>query len=201
MNKIRNKIVLLGDVYVGKTSLATRFSKNEFKDQIESTSGGVFFTHTIEKDGNRLQFDIWDTAGQERFRALGALYYKTSKAALIVFDLTNPSSLKKAMDWIEELHKNADPNIVMALVGNKVDMTDQRQISSEEAAKFAEENGLYYYECSAKTGENVREMFIEVMEKVPIFEKANFNVIEGNSLVGSMTETGTSGKVRQCCRM
>ncbi len=73
MQRIKNKIVLLGDVYVGKTSIAHRFSKDEFKDNVESTSGAVFFTHTIEKDNAKLQFDIWDTAGQERFRALGKL--------------------------------------------------------------------------------------------------------------------------------
>ena len=73
MNKIKNKIVLLGDVFVGKTSIATRFSKDEFKDNNESTTSGVFFTHTIEKDGKKLQFDIWDTAGQERFKALGEI--------------------------------------------------------------------------------------------------------------------------------
>ena len=71
MNKIKNKIVLLGDVYVGKTSIATRFSKEEFKDHLDSTTCGVFFTHTLEKDGKKMQFDIWDTAGQERFKALG----------------------------------------------------------------------------------------------------------------------------------
>ena len=73
MNKIKNKIVLLGDVFVGKTSIATRFSKNEFKENTESTSGGIFFTHTIEKNNLKMQFDIWVTAGQERFRALGAI--------------------------------------------------------------------------------------------------------------------------------
>ena len=73
MNRIKNKIVLLGDVFVGKTSLAIRFQKDEFRESVESTTGGVFLTHTIEKDGNKLQFDIWDTAGQERFKALGFL--------------------------------------------------------------------------------------------------------------------------------
>lgn len=73
MQKIKNKVVLLGDVYVGKTSIAHRFSKGEFKENVESTSGAVFFTHTIEKDNVKMQFDIWDTAGQERFRALGLL--------------------------------------------------------------------------------------------------------------------------------
>ena len=77
---------------------------------------------------------------------------------------------------MEELTKNADPNIVIALVGNKSDLEDQRRISTEEAKKFCEENGLLYFECSAKTGANVREVFISVMEKIPIFEKANFSL-------------------------
>ena len=72
---LKNKIVLLGDVFVGKTSISVRFSKNEFKDFQESTSGAVFVTHTIEEEKCLMQFDIWDTAGQERFRALGNFLY------------------------------------------------------------------------------------------------------------------------------
>ncbi len=77
MQKIKNKIVLLGDVFVGKTSIAIRFSKDEFRENVESTSGAVFFTHTIEKSNTKMQFDIWDTAGQERFRALGSFIRRT----------------------------------------------------------------------------------------------------------------------------
>ena len=110
------------------------------------------------------------------------LYYKGSKAALVVFDLTQPKTLKRAMEWIEELHKNADPNIVIALLGNKCDLEEERNISYNEANRFAEEKGLYYFECSAKTGQNVRDIFITVMEKIPVFEKTNFSKIEGLQL-------------------
>ena len=94
-----------------------------------------------------------------------------------MFDITSPQSFQKAIECMEELIKNADPNIVIGLVGNKLDLNDQRKISKEEAMKFAENNGLLYFECSAKTGENVRSVFIEIMEKIPIFEKANFSMV------------------------
>ena len=81
---------------------------------------------------------------------------------------------------MEELTKNADPNIVIALVGNKSDLEDQRRVSTEEAKKFSEENGLLYFECSAKTGTNVRDIFISIMEKIPIFDKANFSIENEN---------------------
>ncbi len=107
------------------------------------------------------------------------------------------------MEWIEELHKNADPNIVIALIGNKLDLFNERQVTYDEASKFAEENGLYYYECSAKTGENVREIFIQVMEKIPIFEKTNFSMIDGSNLANQTQESTqgkAGGKLAGCCR-
>ena len=199
MDKLKTKLVLLGDVFVGKTSLAVRFSKDEFRENQESTSGAVFFTHTIEKAGKKLQFDIWDTAGQERFRALGALYYKNAKAAVIVFDLTNVHSYERAVDWIDELHQNADPDIVIALVGNKADLGAQRAVGAELAAAFALKNGLLYFECSAKTGENVKELFVGVMEKIPVVQRANFSILEGANLEEVQQERRFD-KVKSCCR-
>ena len=116
---------------------------------------------------------------------------------MIVFDLTSPKTFQKAVEWIEELHKNADANIVIALVGNKLDLIQDRKILKEEALKFAEENGLFYYECSAKTGENVSDIFIDVMLKIPVFEKSNFSGIDSSSLLEVNVQTGL--KKRLCC--
>ena len=93
---------------------------------------------------------------------------------MIVFDLTSPKTFQKAVEWIEELHKNADANIVIALVGNKLDLIQDRKILKEEALKFAEENGLFYYECSAKTGENVSVIFIDFMQKYQFSKNPTF---------------------------
>jgi len=79
---------LLGDVYVGKTSIALRFAKDEFSDFLDSTIGAVFLPHAIELNDSKIKFDIWDTAGQERFRSLAPMYYKGSRAAIVVYDIT-----------------------------------------------------------------------------------------------------------------
>ena len=162
MNKIRNKIVLLGDAYVGKTSIAIRFSKEEFNENTESTFGAVYFTHTLIKDEQKLQFDIWDTAGQERFKALGVLYYKSAKGALVVYDMTNKKSFERAIDWVLELHEKADPDIVIGLVGNKSDLEEAREVSKEEAIGFSTKHGLLNFECSAKTGFNIKDIFLVI---------------------------------------
>lgn len=162
-----NKMVLLGDVFVGKTSIAYRFVKNEFSDMQESTVGAVFLTHAIELDDCCMKFDIWDTAGQERYRALAPMYYKGAKAALVVYDITSYDTFKKAKEWVHELHQNAGPQIVIGFVGNKLDLEDKRQVTTQEAREYCEKNGLYHFEASAKTGENLSEVFLQLAKKVP----------------------------------
>lgn len=88
-----------------------RFSTNEFKENVQSTLGAQFITHSIEENDCIMQFDIWDTAGQERFQALGALYYKNSKGAVVVYDITSEKSFQRAKNWISELMENAEPDI------------------------------------------------------------------------------------------
>ena len=93
--------------------------------------GAQFITVTLPIGENELQFDIWDTAGQERFKSLGALYYKTAKGALVVFDITAEKSFQRAKEWISELHQNAEPDILISLVGNKIDLESDRKVSRE----------------------------------------------------------------------
>lgn len=131
LRKIKTKIVLLGDTSVGKTSLAHRFQKDEMPQNVTSTLGAQFITATFEEGDVELQFDIWDTAGQERFKALGGLYYKNAKGAVVVYDITSEKSLQRAKEWIAELQQNAEPDIIVCLVGNKVDLDAQRAISTD----------------------------------------------------------------------
>ncbi|KAJ9081678.1 GTP-binding protein of the rab/ypt [Entomophthora muscae] len=171
------KLVLLGESAVGKSSLVLRFVKDQFDDYRESTIGAAFLTQTLHlADDTTVKLEIWDTAGQERYRSLAPMYYRNANCAVVVYDITQPASLEKAKVWIEELHKQADPNIVIALAGNKADLEARRAISTEEAREFAEEAGLLFFETSAKSAENVLELFTALAQKMP-FEQ----IIESRS--------------------
>ncbi|GJN93950.1 hypothetical protein Rhopal_007009-T1 [Rhodotorula paludigena] len=164
------KLVLLGESAVGKSSLVLQFVKGQFDDYRESTIGAAFLTQTVPvKDGNFVKFEIWDTAGQERYKSLAPMYYRSAHAAVVVYDITSAASLLKARAWISELQRQADPSIVVCLAGNKLDLADsQRQVSTEEAQKFADEEGLMFREVSAKSAEGVEDMFKAIADRMPI---------------------------------
>jgi len=163
------KLVLLGESAVGKSSLVLRFVKDQFDDYRESTIGAAFLTQTVTLDNQTtVKFEIWDTAGQERYKSLAPMYYRNANCAVVVYDITQATSLEKARTWIRELQRQADPSIVIALCGNKLDLAARRQVSQEEAKKYAEEEGLMWTETSAKTGEGVAEIFTEIAKKLPL---------------------------------
>ncbi|BGP58115.1 hypothetical protein JCM8202_006183 [Rhodotorula sphaerocarpa] len=164
------KLVLLGESAVGKSSLVLQFVKGQFDDYRESTIGAAFLTQTVPvASGNFVKFEIWDTAGQERYKSLAPMYYRSAHAAVVVYDITSAPSLLKARSWIAELQRQADPGITVMLVGNKLDLAEeQRQVSTEEAEKFAADEGLMFMEVSAKTAEGVKDVFDQIAEKMPI---------------------------------
>lgn len=167
-------IFLIGDSAVGKSSIVQRFVKDVFSEFRESTIGAAFLTQTIQIDPNTtVKFEIWDTAGQERYRSLASMYYRNAQAAMVVFDITQSSSLDKAKYWIKELQKQANNEILIVLVGNKLDLENERKISTSDAQVFANEMGLLYFEVSAKTGENVQECFKQIALKMPIDKQMN----------------------------
>jgi len=162
------KLVLLGESAVGKSSLVLRFVKDQFEDYRESTIG-AFLTQTVQlEDQTTIKFEIWDTAGQERYKSLAPMYYRNANCAVVVYDITQPTSFEKAKTWIRELQRQADPSIIIALCGNKADLSPRRQVSEDEAKKYAEEEGLMWSETSAKTGDGVREVFYNIAMKLPL---------------------------------
>jgi len=163
------KLVLLGESAVGKSSLVLRFVKDQFDDYRESTIGAAFLTQTVSLDDNTtVKFEIWDTAGQERYKSLAPMYYRNANCAVVVYDITQSASLEKARSWVRELQRQADPSIVIALCGNKTDLNARRQVSQEEAKKYADEEGLMWGETSAKTGEGVADIFVAIAKKLPL---------------------------------
>jgi len=161
------KLVLLGDAAVGKSSSVERFVKNEFFEFQQPTIGAAFLTQTVPLDDCIVKFEIWDTAGQERYRSLAPMYYRGAAAALVVYDITVHDSFTGAKTWIEELQRQGSADIVIGLAGNKCDLETKREVSKAEAAKYASENGCLFFETSAKTGENVNEIFTQIAQKLP----------------------------------
>ncbi|KAH7447887.1 hypothetical protein KP509_01G125600 [Ceratopteris richardii] len=151
----------------GKSSLVLRFVKGQFQEFQESTIGAAFFSQTVAVNDVTVKFEIWDTAGQERYHSLAPMYYRGAAAAIIVFDITNNDSFVRAKKWVQELQRQGNENLVMALAGNKLDLASKRKVESEEAQSYAEENGLFYLETSAKSAQNVNELFYEIAKKLP----------------------------------
>ncbi len=143
------KIVLVGEAAVGKTHLLSRYIKGTLPKNPTSTIGVEFATRTVTlESGGTVKAQIWDTAGQERYRAITSAHYRRAVGALLVYDLTNEKSFLAAKQWMEELRDHAEPDIVIMLVGNKVDLCDAkpevRRVSTNEGQSFAKQNKTRY---------------------------------------------------------
>merc|ERR1711991_167625 len=126
-----------------------------------------FLTQTVGLDDVTVKFEIWDTAGQERYHSLAPMYYRGAQAAVVVYDITSMESFERAQSWVKELQRQGNPNIVVALAGNKSDKADSRQVAFTDAEAYAKENGILLLETSAKTAVNVNELFMAIAEKLP----------------------------------
>lgn len=190
---IQVKLVLLGDMGTGKTSLVLRFVKGQFFDFQESTIGAAFFTQVLSLNEVTIKFDIWDTAGQERYHSLAPMYYRGAAAAVVVYDTTSMDSFERAKKWVQELQRQGNPNLIMFLVANKVDLEEKRKVKNEEGELYAQENGLSFLETSAKSAHNVNELFYEIAKRLA---EANPSRQTGMKL---HTESHGGGRRGFCC--
>ncbi|PBK92916.1 GTP binding protein [Armillaria gallica] len=167
----RTKIVLLGDQSVGKTSLITRFMYDTFDNTYQATIGIDFLSKTMYLEDRTVRLQLWDTAGQERFRSLIPSYIRDSSVAIIVFDITNRSSFLSTTKWIEDVRSERSKEVIVVLVGNKADLSDKREVTSEEATAKATELDVLFMETSAKAGHNVKSLFKKIAMSLPGKEK------------------------------
>ncbi|KAJ4753361.1 Ras-related protein Rab-11A [Rhynchospora pubera] len=160
------KVVLIGDSAVGKSQILNRFARNEFLLDSKATIGVEFQTRTLVIQHKSVKAQIWDTAGQERYRAVTSAYYRGAVGALLVYDVTKRPTFEHIPRWLDELRAHADRNIVIMLVGNKIDLQDQRAVTTEEAKEFAQKEGLFFLETSALQATNVETAFQTVLTEI-----------------------------------
>ena len=163
------KLIMLGASGVGKTCIVQRYCNDVFEGPAHKTTLGFdFLTKKLVKDGKNVDLEVWDTAGQEQYRAVTKMYYKDVHGVMLVYDTTDRSSFDKAKFWLDDLDMHGSKLEQRILVGSKMDLTLRREVSLFEAKKFAAERKLEWVECSAKTGENVSELFDLIVEKIMV---------------------------------
>ena len=171
-NDINNKkcyvvrIIIIGDQSVGKTNILNRYVKDEFSEEYAITIGMDFLISNLELDDKIFKLRLWDTAGSERFRSVTKGYYSNSCTSIIVYDITDENSFKSVKNWIEDCQTYASKNINLVLVGNKIDLESERKISKEDGMELATEYGMEFFEASAKTGENIEDIFLRICKTV-----------------------------------
>ena len=136
-----------------------QFTEDKFREKHEITIGVEFASKTIELNNKLIKIQIWDTAGHEAFQSITRNYYKGAVGALLVYDITNKESFLHCQNWLNELKENGDKDVIIILVGNKCDLEKERQINKEEGENFAERNGIFFMETSAKEGKNILNVF------------------------------------------
>ncbi|GAA56598.1 putative Ras- protein Rab-4A [Clonorchis sinensis] len=155
------KFLIIGTAGAGKTCILRRYTERKFIGNMPHTIGAEFGSKIISVDGTAVKIQIWDTAGQERFRSMARSYYHDAVGALLVYDITNRDSFNALSHWLNDVRQLAAPEVVVILVGNKLDLQDQDgQVTHWEANAFAQDNDLHFIETSALTGENVDEAFL-----------------------------------------
>ena len=165
------KIIIIGDTSVGKTALLSKYLKGIFPTSPLSTVATEFATKIIQiKEGGYIKAQIWDTAGEEKYKSITYHHYKKSVGGLIVYDITKRSTFENVKNWYNDLIYKAEKGCIIALIGNKLDLVEKngkkREVSKEEAQSYAEDNHMLFYETSAYNGNNINEIFEELMQTI-----------------------------------
>jgi len=173
------KFIVIGDPACGKSCLLNRFVENKWKPDTTHTIGVEFGSKLVEISDKTIKLQIWDTAGQERFRSVTRSYYRNGAICILVYDITKRESYNNIAVWLQEARDVAMPYCVFILVGNKLDLQDERKVTVLEASRFAQENDLMFLETSAKTGDNVEEVFMKSARS--ILGKIDTGIINPNN--------------------
>jgi len=143
------KIILVGDVAVGKTNLITRYTTKAFSIESKPTLGVEFSNTLLYKDGKSIRAQIWDTSGQEIYKSITKGYFKGAHGAIVVYDITKKKTFEHVNQWLNDIKESADLNPAIMMIGNKCDLTHLREVQQEDAIQFAKQKGVAFLETSA----------------------------------------------------
>ena len=158
------KYIIIGNSSVGKSCITMRYIHDSFNEDFKTTIGVEFGSKNVTIKGKIYKIQIWDTAGEETFRSITRAYYKNSVCACIVYDITNRNSFLDVKSWLDDCKKQSPKTVILVLIGNKIDLEEQREVSFEEGNNFAKENNMLFFETSAKNGDNIENIFYNSAE-------------------------------------
>jgi small GTP-binding protein len=200
------KVVVIGDMFTGKTSLVHNCNNNYNLNNYESTIGVDFSKKTIEFNNNIYKLFIWDTSGQEKFNSIVYSYFRNISVALVVYDITNRNSFLNIEKWLIDLHNySKNDNLLKIVIGNKIDLDKKREVLYEEGAHFCKKYGIIFHETSIRTNENLNNVFDSIIN---YFDKKitnneitpnNNNGIKLNHISNMEFEDSISSKKPKCC--
>ncbi|OHS95668.1 Ras family protein [Tritrichomonas foetus] len=193
------KAVVLGESRVGKTALATRYTTTVFNENTAATINAACFNKEVSINNTPVKYYIWDTAGQEQFRSLSPIYYRSCNVAIIVYDITNISSIEVTNFWVTELRDNGPQGVPIVVLGNKSDLSDLRQISEEDGRSFAESIGAAFYEVSALSGNNVETAFNKALDLGYEFARTAKSSTTAQSAFAEVNNGSPPAHANACC--
>ena len=191
------KIVVIGDINVGKTSILSRFRYGSFEPSYLPTLGIDFFSKNLFYEDKTIRLILWDTAGQERFRSLIPSYLKNADCIIIVYDITNKESFNSLNHWFKKAKENTIEGTIFVICGNKLDLKNKRVINNKDINDFIQKNNLIYVECSALNGEGIKDLFNIIAKNLgeSNFAKSEYITIDFNTNDSKTKEDNYSHKI------
>ena len=199
------KVVIVGDSFVGKTNIMSKYLKNEFQEDSKATVGVEFGSKQFKIEGHTIRAQIWDTAGQERYKSITSAYYKGAKGAFVVYDITRKDSFDSVEKWVNDLISSADRKLTIIVIGNKNDLEEQRTITKEEGQEKANKLNVAFLETSALSGDNLDKAFEMMMKEVykkcheEMIAEINVDIFEGGQDINLGQNKGKGQAKKSCC--